>query len=400
MSHISSSSVTSSLNCNSSIAKSNINNTVSTTTASKFKQNHKKTITATPCHLQSIKVEPSCLQEPHTTQMDTNANINDFKENNNSNTSKQHENESTDTKNAQPHTDLTTTVKSPLSVENCDFKEKINTNTTTTTNNNNNNTKINNNNNATTATLTANKTLSKKLSNSQLTNSSATPHHVTSTPLGVKRKATSTSSNSNLITTLNKQVKQENQSSVASSVDVNIDSDLKLNQDDSNEPIDQNQRNNSNTPQSIQSRRESSRKIKKSKYELDDESQPQQDNSRELSSTNMTTISPTLLSANTPLSIQTNTPTTNNNLEQHVSLQQQKLNYNNNYQLKYCNQLLKELFSKRHLEYAWPFYKPVDVKGLGLIDYFDIISQPMDMGTVRKSSNKENTRIHAHSPPI
>ena len=56
---------------------------------------------------------------------------------------------------------------------------------------------------------------------------------------------------------------------------------------------------------------------------------------------------------------------------------------NHHYQLKYCNQLLKELFSKRHLEYAWPFYKPVDVKALGLTDYFDIITQPMDMGTVK-----------------
>jgi hypothetical protein len=64
-----------------------------------------------------------------------------------------------------------------------------------------------------------------------------------------------------------------------------------------------------------------------------------------------------------------------------MSIQQQQQYYG--YQLRYCNQLLKELFSKRHLEYAWPFYKPVDVKGLGLVDYFDIIEHPMDMGTVK-----------------
>ena len=34
--------------------------------------------------------------------------------------------------------------------------------------------------------------------------------------------------------------------------------------------------------------------------------------------------------------------------------------------------------------YAWPFYKPVDVEGLGLTDYFDKIKTPMDLGTVKK----------------
>lgn len=51
--------------------------------------------------------------------------------------------------------------------------------------------------------------------------------------------------------------------------------------------------------------------------------------------------------------------------------------------MKYCTSILKELFSKKHADYAWPFYKPVDVKGLNLDDYFDIIKNPMDMGTVR-----------------
>ena len=100
-------------------------------------------------------------------------------------------------------------------------------------------------------------------------------------------------------------------------------------------------------PQAIQTRRESNRKIKKPKYDLDefvtslDDSHPGTPSSKAIQS------------------------------------------IPNQYQLKYCNQLLKELFSKRHLEYAWPFYKPVDVKGLGLTDYFDIIEQPMDMGSVR-----------------
>jgi len=33
--------------------------------------------------------------------------------------------------------------------------------------------------------------------------------------------------------------------------------------------------------------------------------------------------------------------------------------------------------------YAWPFYKPVETVALGLSDYFDIIRQPMDLGTVK-----------------
>ncbi|XP_073244665.1 bromodomain-containing protein 3-like isoform X2 [Porites lutea] len=52
-------------------------------------------------------------------------------------------------------------------------------------------------------------------------------------------------------------------------------------------------------------------------------------------------------------------------------------------QLKYCSNIIKELFSKKHAAYAWPFYKPVDASSLGLHDYHDIIKQPMDMGTIR-----------------
>ena len=51
--------------------------------------------------------------------------------------------------------------------------------------------------------------------------------------------------------------------------------------------------------------------------------------------------------------------------------------------LNFCNEVLRELFSKRHSPCAWPFYKPVDAKALGLHDYFDIIKQPMDLGTVK-----------------
>ena len=51
--------------------------------------------------------------------------------------------------------------------------------------------------------------------------------------------------------------------------------------------------------------------------------------------------------------------------------------------LKHCNIILKDLFAKKHQTYSWPFYKPVDVEGLCLHDYYDIVPQPMDMGTIK-----------------
>ncbi|XP_058809499.1 homeotic protein female sterile isoform X3 [Phymastichus coffea] len=56
--------------------------------------------------------------------------------------------------------------------------------------------------------------------------------------------------------------------------------------------------------------------------------------------------------------------------------------------LKSCNEILKELFSKKHSSYAWPFYKPVDADLLGLHDYHDIIKKPMDLGTVKQKMDK------------
>lgn len=52
-------------------------------------------------------------------------------------------------------------------------------------------------------------------------------------------------------------------------------------------------------------------------------------------------------------------------------------------QLKFCQQILKDMSSRKHQAYAWPFYKPVDASALNLRDYHDIIKQPMDMSTIR-----------------
>ncbi|XP_026859998.2 bromodomain-containing protein 3a isoform X1 [Electrophorus electricus] len=58
--------------------------------------------------------------------------------------------------------------------------------------------------------------------------------------------------------------------------------------------------------------------------------------------------------------------------------------------LKYCDTILKEMLSKKHAAYAWPFYKPVDAEALELHDYHDIIKHPMDLSTVKKKmDNRE-----------
>ncbi|XP_034045681.1 bromodomain-containing protein 4 isoform X3 [Thalassophryne amazonica] len=59
-------------------------------------------------------------------------------------------------------------------------------------------------------------------------------------------------------------------------------------------------------------------------------------------------------------------------------------------QLGYCASLVREMLSKKHTSYAWPFYKPVDVDALGLHDYHEIIKHPMDLSTIKaKLENRE-----------
>ncbi|XP_014919914.1 bromodomain testis-specific protein [Acinonyx jubatus] len=59
-------------------------------------------------------------------------------------------------------------------------------------------------------------------------------------------------------------------------------------------------------------------------------------------------------------------------------------------QLRHCSEILKEMLAKKHLSYAWPFYNPVDVNALGLYNYYDIVKNPMDLGTIKgKMDNQE-----------
>ncbi|XP_028310679.1 bromodomain-containing protein 4 isoform X2 [Gouania willdenowi] len=59
-------------------------------------------------------------------------------------------------------------------------------------------------------------------------------------------------------------------------------------------------------------------------------------------------------------------------------------------QLGYCASLVRDMLSKKHAGYAWPFYKPVDVDTLGLHDYHEIIKHPMDLSTIKaKLDNRQ-----------
>jgi len=60
--------------------------------------------------------------------------------------------------------------------------------------------------------------------------------------------------------------------------------------------------------------------------------------------------------------------------------------------LRFCNEVLREMFNKKHSSYAWPFYKPVDAAALGLHDYHTIIKKPMDLGTVK---TKMDNRLYS-----
>ncbi|XP_067157041.1 bromodomain testis-specific protein [Apteryx mantelli] len=53
-------------------------------------------------------------------------------------------------------------------------------------------------------------------------------------------------------------------------------------------------------------------------------------------------------------------------------------------QLKHCNEILKEMFSKKHAAYAWPFLKPVDVASLPLGENQGTTKCPTDLGTIKK----------------
>ncbi|AOA61789.1 Protein involved in transcription initiation at TATA-containing promoters [Komagataella phaffii CBS 7435] len=59
-------------------------------------------------------------------------------------------------------------------------------------------------------------------------------------------------------------------------------------------------------------------------------------------------------------------------------------------ELRFCNQVMKELMSKKHQNYSFPFLQPVDPVALDCPTYFDIVKEPMDLGTIQaKLANSE-----------
>ncbi|XP_071421770.1 bromodomain testis-specific protein [Pithys albifrons albifrons] len=52
--------------------------------------------------------------------------------------------------------------------------------------------------------------------------------------------------------------------------------------------------------------------------------------------------------------------------------------------LKHCNAILKEMFSKKHAAYAWPFIKPADVASSSTGENQGTAKCPTDLGTIKK----------------
>ncbi|CDO92156.1 unnamed protein product [Kluyveromyces dobzhanskii CBS 2104] len=56
-------------------------------------------------------------------------------------------------------------------------------------------------------------------------------------------------------------------------------------------------------------------------------------------------------------------------------------------EMKFCQQVLKELLSKKYSSFNYPFLEPVDPVALNCPTYFDFVKEPMDLGTVQKKLN-------------
>ncbi|KAF5096703.1 hypothetical protein D0Z03_001564 [Geotrichum reessii] len=53
-------------------------------------------------------------------------------------------------------------------------------------------------------------------------------------------------------------------------------------------------------------------------------------------------------------------------------------------ELKFCGVVLRDLLSKKHEAYSYPFLDPVDPVALNCPNYFDIVKHPMDLSTIQK----------------
>ncbi|ODM23212.1 hypothetical protein SI65_00801 [Aspergillus cristatus] len=65
------------------------------------------------------------------------------------------------------------------------------------------------------------------------------------------------------------------------------------------------------------------------------------------------------------------------------------------WELRFCQEVLDELYKTKHYNYAMPFYYPVDPVALNIPTYHSIIKKPMDLGTMSnklKAGEYENAK--------
>lgn len=65
------------------------------------------------------------------------------------------------------------------------------------------------------------------------------------------------------------------------------------------------------------------------------------------------------------------------------------------WELRFCQELLEELYKPKHYNYAAPFYVPVDPVALNIPTYHSVIKKPMDLSTVStklKTGQYENSK--------
>ncbi|TKR72232.1 hypothetical protein L596_019713 [Steinernema carpocapsae] len=63
-------------------------------------------------------------------------------------------------------------------------------------------------------------------------------------------------------------------------------------------------------------------------------------------------------------------------------------------QLKYCGKFINDLLGKKYKSTMWPFLDPVDAEILGCLDYYDIIKDPMDLGTIKRKFDAKQYADH------
>ena len=68
--------------------------------------------------------------------------------------------------------------------------------------------------------------------------------------------------------------------------------------------------------------------------------------------------------------------------ERDIPMDKPRLRKKNAAQLRFCQSVMKELQKKVHEPYSYPFIAPVDAVALQIPDYYKIIKNPMDLGTI------------------